>query len=297
MENLRGIILMILAMAGFAVTDALIKAMTASLPVGQVIFNLGLGGFVIFGVWVHLSGQSLFTHDWVRPMVLARNASEAFATASLITALSVIPLSTASAILQANPLFVTLGAALFLGEAVGWRRWAAIGVGFAGMLMILRPTTEGLDWGAGLAVVAMVLLAVRDLTTRAMPKHLSNLVLAAYAFATLIVTGAAMMPFGPPPQWPTLSQTALSIAIAGVGAAGYYCITAAMRVGEVGVVTPFRYTRLIFAMLIGILVLGERPDLMTYLGAATIIAAGLYTFARERKRRAAETLPRTASLR
>jgi drug/metabolite transporter (DMT)-like permease len=222
-------------------------------------------------------------------MVMARNASEAVATASFITALSILPLSTVSAILQANPLIVTMGAALFLGEAVGWRRWAAIAVGFCGMLLILRPTTEGLDTGALLAVLAMILLAVRDLTTRAMPKQLSSLVLAAYAFATLILTGGIMMLFHAPvvPTPPEAGLMGLAI-VSGAGA--YYCITAAMRVGEVGAVTPFRYTRLVFGMLIGILIFGERPDAMTYVGAAVIIAAGLYTFARERKRRDAATL-------
>lgn len=290
MDNLRGILWMTLAMAGFAVTDAFIKGLTGHLPVAQVIFILGLGGFAIFGLAVVLAGGKLFTHDWLRPIVLARNLAEAIATASFITALSLMPLSTASAILQANPLFVTMGAALFMGEIVGWRRWGAIGIGFVGMLLILRPTTDGLDWGALLAVLAMLMLAVRDLTTRAMPKTLSNLHLAAYAFATLIVTGLLMMPFGPAVVIPDISRVALSLGAIFAGALAYYAITAAMRVGEVSVVTPFRYTRLVFAMAIGVLVLGERPDAMTLIGAAVIIASGLYTFSRERKRRSAEKL-------
>ncbi len=293
MDNLRGILLMTLAMLGFAITDAFLKAVTVHMPVGQVICLLGIGGFIIFSVWAKAAGQSVFTRDWLRPMVIARNASEAVATASFITALSILPLSTVSAILQANPLFVTMGAALFLGEAVGPRRWAAIAVGFCGMLLILRPTTDGLDAGALLAVLAMILLAVRDLTTRAMPKHLSNLVLAAYAFATLIVTGGVMMLFHTPvvPNLPEAGLMGLAVVS---GAVAYYCITAAMRVGEVSAVTPFRYTRLVFAMLIGILIFGERPDTITYVGAAIIIAAGLYTFARERKRRIAATLSEMA---
>ena len=290
MENLRGILLMTLAMVGFAVTDALLKALTGQLPIAQVIMMLGTGGFAIFAVAVIASGQPLLTRDALRPVVIMRNLAEGTATASFVTALSLIPLSTASAILQANPLFVTMGAALFLGEAVGWRRWLAIGTGFCGMLMILRPITQGLDWGASLAVLAMLMLTVRDVSTKVMPKSLSTLQIAAYAFVSVFLTGVLMLPFGPSPVVPNGLQMALMLSAIVVGPLAYYAITASMRIGEMSAITPFRYTRLVFAMGIAILVLGERPDSYTLLGAAIIIASGLYTFARERKRRSAEKL-------
>ena len=290
MDNLRGILLMTLAMAGFAVTDAFLKALGGMLPIAQVIFLLGFGGFMIFGGALLIQGKPIFNRACLGPMVLARNGAEAVATTAYTTALSLIPLSTASAILQANPLFVTLGAALILGETVGWRRWSAIAAGFVGMLFILRPSSAGLDLGAGLAVLAMAMLALRDLLTRMIPRTLGTVQLAALAFATLIVTGLVLMPFGPPPIVPSPAQAGIAMATSLSGAIAYYAITAAMRVGDVSAVTPFRYTRLVFAMSIGILAFGERPDLMTLIGAAIIIASGLYTVFRERKRRTAAKL-------
>lgn len=296
MDNLRGIFLMTAAMAGFAINDGLLKVLTGYLPVAWVVFFMGLGGFAIYGGAVLATGGSLLTRDWLRPAVLLRNGAEAVATVSFITAMSLIPLSTASAILQANPLFVTLGAALFLAETVGWRRWLAIGAGFFGMVLILRPGSAGLNWGAMLAVLAMVMLAVRDLSTRVMPKSLSTLNIAAYAFAVLIPTGALMLLTGIGTEargatqtgivWPAVLMLATLLSATGA----YYCVTAAMRVGEVAAVTPFRYSRLIFTMSIGIFLLGERPDALTFLGAGIIIAGGLYTVYRERIRRSAAPL-------
>ncbi len=291
MENLRGIILMTLSMFGFTVTDSFHSTLSKSIPVSQLLFMFGLCGFFVFAAVIVRSGQKVFTRDWKHPLVLARNGSEAIGTAAFITALVVVPLSTASAILQATPLFVTIGAAMFLNEAVGWRRWAAIIMGFGGVLLILRPSSDGLAWEVLLVVLALIALAARDVTTRAMPGKLSTLHLAAYAFATVALTGLAMVPFGAPPHIPTPVQAGLSLASVATGTLSYYAITAAMRLGEASVITPFRYSRLIFAMSIGIFVLGERPDAMTWLGAAVIIASGLYTFARERNRRVAESFP------
>ncbi len=289
-DTIRGILLMIFAMAGFALTDALLKTLTGHLPIAQVIFTLGLGGTLIFATAVRISGQALFTREWISPIVMLRNLAEAIATTTMVMALSLVSLSNVSAILQANPLFVTMGAALILGETVGWRRWMAIAAGFAGMLLILRPTHQGLDWGVLLAVVAMLMLALRDLSTRLAPPTLSTMQLATYAFVTLTLTGLIMMPMGPVPVWPDGPRLGLSVAAVVSASLGYYAITAAMRVGHVAAVTPFRYTRLVFAMAIGILLLGERPDALTLLGAAIIIASGLYSFNRERKRRSAEKL-------
>ncbi|MFB9150256.1 DMT family transporter [Roseovarius ramblicola] len=292
MENLRGSVLMVLAMAGFALEDMFIKRLADAMPVGQIIMAIGLGGAAIFAAICAGQGRRLFSRDLLARPVLLRNTGEMAGTMCFVTAIALTPLSSASAILQATPLAVTLGAALFLREPVGWRRWSAILVGFAGVLMVVRPGLEGFAPASLFAVGAVIGLALRDLATRAVPAAISSMQLSAYAFATLVPTGAILLAFGDGPVVPGGVQIRdLGLALAcGVGA--YYAIVAAMRVGEVAVVTPFRYTRLVFALGIGMLVFAERPDAWTLTGAAVIVASGLYTLMREARlgrRRARET--------
>ena len=132
--NLHGGVIMVFAMLGFAIEDAVIKLLSGALPVGQIIGIIGLGGGIVFAGICRSQGQQLWTRAFLAPAIVLRNLSELIGAVGFVTALSLIPLSTASAILQAGPLLVTLGAALFLGEPVGWRRWGAILVGFAGGL-------------------------------------------------------------------------------------------------------------------------------------------------------------------
>jgi drug/metabolite transporter (DMT)-like permease len=284
MENRRGILLMTLAMAAFAVEDAIIKAATADLPPGQIIATIGLGGFAVFAAWTLRRGERLLSRDLLAGPVLIRNLSEMTATAAYVTALSLIPLAMASAILQGVPLMVTMGAALFLGESVGWRRWTAVGVGLAGVLMIVRPGLEGFRPEALLAVVGMAALAARDVATRRVPERVSTVQLSAWAFASLVPVGALLLLM--PGQETRLPGPGAAILLLGAISAGlmaYWAITAAMRVGEVSAVAPFRYTRLLFALVIAALAFGERPDALTLLGAAIVIASGLYMFLRERR--------------
>jgi drug/metabolite transporter (DMT)-like permease len=282
MENIRGITLMVLAMAGFAIEDAMIKAMSASMPVGQVIILLGFFGVLIFWGLCAYNRIPVFTRDALRPIMLLRNLSEILATATFVTAVALIPLSTASAILQATPLAVTLGAAVFLGEQVGWRRWTAIFIGFFGVLLIVQPGASNFDPLSLLAVAGVVFLTGRDLTTRAAPRHISSLQLATYSFATFVITGLLMMPFTDgfaPMTWENSTYAFFGVIF---GTSGFFAITQAMRIGQVAVVTPFRYTRLIFAGAIGMMFFGETPNRLTIIGASIVICAGLYTFARER---------------
>jgi len=251
------------------------------MPVGQIVMALGLGGAAIFAAICAGQGRRLFTRDLLARPVLLRNTGEMAGTMCFVTAIALTPLSSASAILQATPLAVTLGAALFLGEPVGWRRWSAILAGFAGVLMVVRPGLEGFVPASLFAVGAVVGLAVRDLATRAVPAAISSMQLSAYAFATVVPAGAILLAFGSGPVVPGAAELRdLGLALA-CGVAAYYAIVAAMRVGEVAVVTPFRYTRLVFALVIGVAVFAERPDAWTLAGAAVIVASGLYTLMRE----------------
>ncbi len=288
MENLRGSALMVAAMAGFALEDMLIKQLAAGLPMGQVLALIGCGGVFTFGVAARLNRRPLFAAALFAPAVLLRTLGEMIAAACFVSALVLTTLSSASAILQATPLAVTLGAALFLRERVGWRRWSAIGIGFMGVLLIIQPGLAGFAPASLLAVVAVAALALRDLATRAVPPEVGTAQLSAWAFASLIPTGLLMMAlFGSGAAMPTVADAARLAAAFVVGGLGYYAIVGATRTGEVAVVVPFRYSRLVFAMAIGAAVFGERPDALMLTGAAVIVAAGLYTIWREARARPA----------
>lgn len=295
MENMRGAILMVASMAGFAIEDMFIKKLSCDMPLGQILIYLGTGGAIIFAVLALLRGDKLLSRDLLARSVLIRNTGELVGTLGFITAIALTPLSSASAILQANPLAVTLGAALFLGESVGWRRWTAILVGFIGVLMIIRPGLDAFNPLSLFAVQGVIGLAVRDLATRTVPKTISSFQLSTYAFATLIPAGAMLLWLNDTAMIaPNAAHVVNMSAALGLGVLAYYAIVAVMRMGDVSFITPFRYSRLIFALIIGVVFFNERPDLMTLLGSALIVASGLYTLAREArlnraKRRAAKT--------
>lgn len=277
-ENFHGSLLMVAAMAGFALEDMFIKAMGARLPVGEVLALLGAGGALIFGAIALWRGDRLISRDLLAGPVLLRNAGEILGTICFVSAVIFTPLAQASAILQATPLAVTLGAALFLGETVGWRRWSAILIGFAGVLIVIRPGTEGFSVLSLLAVVAVVGLAVRDLATRRVPRAITSMQLATYGFGVLVPAGVAIGLVTPEPVlMPSPAEWGMIAGALIVGPLGYYALIAAMRIGEVSVITPFRYTRLIFAMAISWAVFSEPPDRWTLIGGAVIVASGLYT--------------------
>ena len=284
MNNLRGGLLMILAMLGFAIEDMFIKLLAGSLSVGAILVLLGLGGGIVFGALALARGDALWSRDLLHPMVLLRNGCEVLGTVGFVTAVALTPISSASAILQAIPLFVTAGAALFLGETVGWRRWLAVGVGFAGVLLILRPGLDAFEPASLFAVQGAVFLAGRDLATRGVPASVSSLQLSTYAFAVIVPTGMAVLAFTDQsfavPHGGAIALTVLTVV---TGVLAYYTIVAATRIGDVSFVSPFRYSRLVFALVVGVTVFGERPDAFVLVGSAIVVGSGLYSFLRERR--------------
>ena len=284
-DNTRAALTMVASMAFFAVEDLFLKRSAEALPPGQVLALTGATGACVF--WALAAGQRqpILSMEALRGMPLARTLSEAVAAVLYILALALAPLTMTSALLQASPLVVVAGAALFLGETVGWRRWASILVGFAGVLVILKPWGAGFDPTGLLTVTCVLVLAVRDLTTRVMPVRIGTFQVATWAYLGLVPAGVALMAgmgqgFVPPTpgHWAGLGGALVS------GLFGYYAVVAAMRLGEVSVVAPFRYTRLVFAMAIAVVFLGERPAGTTLLGAGIVVGSGLYAFARARKR-------------
>ena len=280
--TLRGIGLMTLAMAGFALTDMFIKLASATLPLGQILMVLGAGGALVFIALARRKGTNLWTRDAFHPAVLVRSAGEIVGTLGFTTALALTPISQASAILQTIPLAITFGAAVFLKEQVGWRRWAAVIAGFVGMLIILRPWSTAFDPNALFALLAVVGLSARDLVTRLVPPRITTPQLSAYNFLWLIPSGGILLAVSGELGTADLRTNSYLIAMVACATVAYFAITASLRIAEVSAVTPFRYTRLVFAMAIGLLVFGERPDAATLVGSALIIGAGLYALARER---------------
>lgn len=283
-ENLRGMALMTAAMFFFASADAFIKVLSQSHPAGQIIWISGLAGAIGFTIAVLFARQRPVTRDVMAPGVLLRLAAEGVGTVCIILALSRAPLSVVVTITQSMPLLVTLGASVFLGEAVGWRRWTAILVGLMGVLVILRPGTDGMTPGALFAVMAAISLSTRDLATRVAPRTASSLQLSAWGFWVLVPAGLILMQIqGSAPGPYTANAIAMLTAISVLAGLAILCVTMAMRVGDVAAVSPFRYARLIFGLALAVIWFGERPDLTTWLGAAIISASGLYTFYRERR--------------
>lgn len=287
MNNLRGAGLMVLAMLLFALEDMLIKLMTQALPVGQIVGMLGLGSALVLAVALKLQRQVLFSRQMLTAPILLRAIGELVGTIGFVTAIALIPLSTASAILQATPLFVTLGAALFLQEAVGWRRWTAVAVGFCGVLLIIRPGLDGFTWASLFAVQGVIGLGLRDLATRRVPRSTSSLHLSFWAFLVLIPTALLMM-WGNGERLTAPDRLGWTYYIFAmlIGIFAYYAIVSSMRLGDISFVSPFRYSRILFALVIGGAVFGERPDAMTLTGATIIMGSGLYTLWRERNVRA-----------
>lgn len=283
MENLRAIALMVLSMAGFAVEDMLIKYIALEMPTGQFLMLIGAGGALIFTLMAWKQGQAVLSADFLRPTIIIRNLGEVIGTLGFVTALVLTPLSSASAILQATPLAVTLGAALFLKEAVGWRRWSAILIGFGGVVAVIRPGLDGFQPASLFAVLGVIGLATRDVATRATPAEISSLVLSAHGFGMLVLAGAVLLWIHGGAIAPSAQGYSLLFAALIIGVSAYYALTLSMRLGDVAVVTPFRYVRLVFALFIGVTVFHEQPDVWTLSGAAIIILSGLYTFFRERQ--------------
>jgi drug/metabolite transporter (DMT)-like permease len=283
MENLRAIALMVLSMAGFAVEDMLIKYIALEMPTGQFLMLIGAGGALIFTLMAWKQGQAVLSADFLRPTIIIRNLGEVIGTLGFVTALVLTPLSSASAILQATPLAVTLGAALFLKEAVGWRRWSAILIGFGGVVAVIRPGLDGFQPASLFAVLGVIGLATRDVATRATPATISSLVLSAHGFGMLVPAGAFLLWISGGAVAPSAQGYGLLFAALIIGVSAYYALTLSMRLGDVAVVTPFRYVRLVFALFIGVTVFHEQPDAWTLGGAAIIILSGLYTFFRERQ--------------
>lgn len=271
------------SMASFTLNDTCIKATNGELPLFQLLTIRGiLSTVLIFGLARHLGALrfNLSRQDWM--LVALRSVSEIGAAYFFLTALMNMPLANVTAVLQVLPLTVTLGAALFFGDPVGWRRLVAILIGFAGMLLIVRPGPEGFSVDALYALAAVACITARDLATRRMSADTPSMTVTLSAsvsvllFSAIVSTGSDWQPVDG-------RLAALLVASSVFVLGGYLFSVMVMRVGEVSFVAPFRYTGLLWALALGWFVFGDWPDELTMIGALIVVATGVFTLYRERR--------------
>uniref|UniRef100_UPI0040485CCB DMT family transporter n=1 Tax=Yoonia sp. TaxID=2212373 RepID=UPI0040485CCB len=292
MDNIRGAILMVIAMLGFAVEDTLIKLMATDIPSGQILMTIGLGGALVFASLAWIKGEAPFGFWMLRGASGVRALCEGLAALGFVTALALVPISLVTTIIQASPLLVTLGAAVFFKAPVGPRRWIAILIGLIGVLIVLRPFGDSFEAPALFAVGGVIAMSARDLATRQVKQNISTLQLSVVGFLAAVPAGfLGLVLSGDAPLLPSWHVITLTIAAIAIGVPSLYCIIAAMRIGDIAFVTPFRYSRIIFGLLAGLVIFGETLDAYTLLGAAIIVISGTYTLLREaRLRRTSQTV-------
>jgi drug/metabolite transporter (DMT)-like permease len=282
--NIRGSLLMAVAMAGFTMNDSITKAVSLEMNFGQVMLVRGLFAILLIGAVALYQGALRPLRTLIMKPVALRVVGEVGGTVSFMAALTHLPLANTSAIFQALPLAITLGAAVIFGEPVGWRRWLAIAAGFIGVLIIVRPGVSGFSQYSLLALVSVAFCALRDLSTKQIPAQIPSVFITLLMTVTVTATGAIILfPLGGWTQpsgraWGLLALAAVLVLI------GYQCMISALRSGDISAVAPFRYSALLWAMLLGYVVFGDRPDTMMVTGASIIVGSGLYAFYRERVR-------------
>ncbi len=293
-DNMRGAVLMTFCMAAFTANDACMKALSEHLPFWQALFLRGLAVCAVMIAAARVMGPvrtDLSAREW--RLVALRALGEVAAAYFFITALFHMPLANATAILQALPLAVTLAGALVFREAVGWRRWLAIAVGFTGVMLIVRPGAEGFTIYSVYALISVAAVTVRDLVTRRLPGHVPTMLVALSGAVAVTIfggIGAAVTDWAPV----TLTAGLLLCGAAAFVILGYVLSVIVMRTGEIGFVAPFRYTSLVWSLILGFLVFAEFPDGLTLLGGAIVVATGIFTLYRERlrgRRAAAQATP------
>jgi drug/metabolite transporter (DMT)-like permease len=290
--NRRGILAMVAAMALFIVNDTCVKLTTGAFPTSQILVVRGAITTLVLAAMIVAMGHAGRLSVLRRPIVRLRAGLEGISSALFITALAVMPLATLTAVLMASPLVITILSVIWFGEKVGWRRWSAIAVGFLGTMFIVKPSPSGIDVWALVGLLTAVIVGFRDTVTRRLDPATPSVIVAFASSLAVMAVGVALVPWQPwaPMAW----KPVLLLAVAGVFlAGGLHLATVAFRGVEVSVVSPFRYTIVLWSLIIGYLVFNELPDGWALVGTALIVGAGLYTLHREQVRRRAAEAART----
>jgi len=274
---------MTVCMAAFGINDALMKLGSEHFSLVQAIFVRSIFTTILIGGFAWYKGAfkvSIPGKDW--KLIALRVTGEVFGAFFFLTAIFNMPLANATAILQSLPLAVTLGAALFLGETVGWRRYGAILIGFAGVMIIVRPGSEGFNSYSFYALGAIVFIVLRDLSTRRISGSIPSSFVSFLTSLVIMIVTAVLLPFQ---DWIPLTAQNTSILFAAslFVVFGYVLSVSSVRIGEIAFVSPFRYTILLWSMVLGIFMFGDFPDTWTLVGSAVVVTMGIYTFYREQK--------------
>jgi drug/metabolite transporter (DMT)-like permease len=282
--DLRGIAAMLVSMAAFVVNDTCVKLASVSLPIGEIItLRNGTAAVCVLALAVLVGGLTLPRTPPVH-LLTYRVIGEIASTMLFLVALVSLPLADMTAIAQFTPLALTAGAAIFLAEPVGWRRWMATLVGLVGVGFIVRPGSTAFSVPGLMVAVSIGFVVLRDLATRQISTAVPTVMLTLMSALAGMVAGLLLWPFEVW-QLPTARETGL-VAMAGLFLAfGYGFIIVALRTGDVGVVSPFRYAVILFALASSYLVWGHLPDGYAIFGIAIVCSAGLYTVHRETIRR------------
>lgn len=280
--NSRGALFMVISQIAFVLNDTLAKIATGHIGVGQIMAARGLFATLFILILARHLGHYRPLSVALNPLILLRILMEICGTVSYLIALAHLPIANVSAIFQSLPLVVTMSAALFFGEKVGPRRWLAISAGFVGVMLIVRPGLEGFSIYSIYVLICVLCCAVRDLATRRIPDHVPSMYISMLTAGAVTICGAVLIPVTggwqpiPPYIWAVLIAAAVLVLT------GYQFIIKAMRGGDISFVAPFRYTNLLWAIGIGMLVFSEVPDLPMAIGSAIVVASGVYSLYRER---------------
>ena len=275
---LTGIALMVTGVFLFSCNDALGKYLLATYSVGQMLFIRSVAAMLLLTPLIWREGIAPFR---AAPRVGLQTLRVLFSTLEVVmffVAVSYLPLADTVTFYLAAPIFVTALSALFLGEQVGWRRWSAVLLGFAGVIITLRPSAATLTWPALIALTGSFFFSLLLLATRTL-RGTADIVLTGGQIAATLLFGTVAAPFGwIMPSWPDLCGLALLGLVAIIG---LFCVNRSLKLAPASVVVPYQYTLIVWAILFGYLVFGDVPDLPMLGGSVIIIAAGLYIFWRE----------------
>ncbi|MCX5493386.1 DMT family transporter [Kaistia dalseonensis] len=281
-NNARGIIMMTLSNLVFIFNDTLIKIAAERLAVGQILVLRGAMALVVIGILLYATGGYRAWRMALNRLVAWRTVGEVGAAVLYLYALFRMPIANVSAIGQVVPLMTTAAAAIFLGEAVGWRRWTAVGIGFIGVMLIMRPGVAGFDIYSVAALASMGFITMRDLVTRRFEPGIPTLLVIAVTAAAVMLSGLVVAAGETWPA-PTGTEWLMLLGASTMLLAGYGTSILAMRYGEMSVVAPFRYSGIVFAIIIGYVIWSDVPDIFTIAGTLIVVATGIYTFNRERR--------------
>ena len=278
--NQRGILAIVACMASYTINDVLVKDILSRYPVGETIFLRGVMCSLLIGAFALAFGHGAQFRAITSRRLMARSAFDGLSTAGFIAALAHMQLANLSAVLQVAPLIITALSVLLYGETVGWRRWTAIGVGFAGALLVIKPVPSAFDVWAVVGIASALAAALREMTNRGIDQAVPTLVIAFWGAAGITLCGAL---FYPAEQWVMLATrdlVVLFIAAIFVGLA-IYLLALGFRGVDLSVVAPFRYSYILTSTLGGFLVFGEWPDGWSTVGAILIVVSGIYALHRE----------------